>query len=216
MTLQIRGRIPENGVAIIGSRTPPSQAAEFAYQLALRLREPIVSGLSPGIDVAAHRGALDAGMPTVAFVGYGFGATDPPEHFDLEEAIVNAGGAVATLLPPGTRASEESRIARDRLQVEYSRAVVLICTEIDGGAMHTMRFAHELSRPRFAVAPPNDAAQSRYWTGNLQCIADGGTALPFDVERAMRRLRSVGLGEAAGCSRISTRIRGKTRLDPSC
>jgi DNA processing protein len=179
--LFVRGELPEGGVAIIGSRTPRPDAADFAYRLALRLAVPVVAGLAPGIDAAAHRGALAAGMPTVAFVGYGFGCTDPPAHADLEAAIVKAGGAIATLLPPGTPVSETARIERDRLQAEYSRAIVLICSEIGGGAMHTMEFARELGRARFAVAPPDDDAQ---WAGNVRCIADGATPLPFDVEKA--------------------------------
>ena len=183
--LYVRGSLPSGGIAVIGSRTPPAEAAEFAYQLALRLGTPIVSGLAPGIDVAAHRGALAAGAPTVAFVGYGFGATDPPEHSELEAAILNAGGAVATLLPPGTPASEESRIARDRLQAEYARAVVLVCTEVDGGAMHAMRFARELGRPRFAVKPPADADDPTQWAGNLRCIDEGAMPLPFCVDPAL-------------------------------
>lgn len=187
MTLYVRGRLPTGGIAIVGSRTPPAQAADFAYQLAFRLREPVVSGLAPGIDAAAHRGALAAGVPTVAYVGYGFGATDPPEHRELEAAIIAAGGAVATLLAPGTQISEASRIERDRLQADHSRAVVLVSTEIDGGAMHTMRFARELGRPRFAVSPPDTAPQ---WTGNLEAIEEGATPLPFDVDGALAALRS--------------------------
>jgi DNA processing protein len=190
VTLYVRGRLHDGGIAIVGSRTPPPEAAEFAYQLAFRLGEPIVSGLAPGIDVAAHRGALDAGKPTVAFVGYGFGAPELAENVQLEDAIINAGGAVATLLAPGTRVSVESRIERDRLQAENSRTVVLICSEIDGGATHTMRFARELGRPRFAVTPPDDAAEPEAWAGNLRCLADGAIPLPMDVEKAVLRLRS--------------------------
>jgi DNA processing protein len=183
------GRLPKDGVAVIGSRTPPAEAAEFAYRLAFNLNEPIVAGLAPGIDAAAHRGALAAGTPTVAFVGYGFGRTDPPEHAELEKAIVHAGGAIATLEPPGTPASEKSRIARDRLQAEQARAVVLVCTEIGGGAMHTMRFAQELDRPRFAIVPPKDAAHSDKWVGNRQCIDEGAIPLPFDVDLALNEIR---------------------------
>jgi DNA processing protein len=189
MGLYVEGRLPVGGIAIVGSRTPPAEAVEFAYQLALRLGKPIVSGLAPGIDAAAHRGALTGGTPTVAFVGYGFGATDPPEHAELEAAIVSSGGAIATLLPPGTPATEESRIARDRLQAEYACAVVLVCTEIDGGAMHTMRFARELGRARFAVTPPPAANESAQWAGNLCCIAEGAMPLLLDVDAAIRALR---------------------------
>jgi DNA processing protein len=184
MRLYVRGRLPKNGIAIIGSRRPPAEAAAFAYQLAFKLGEPIVAGLAPGIDAAAHRGALAGDTPTVAFVGYGFGCTDPPEHAELENAIVRAGGAVATLLPPGTPVSEESLVARDRLQAQHARAVVLICSEIDGGAMHTMRFARELGRPRFAVSPPPGMAGSTDWAGNSFCLAEGATPLAFDPNQA--------------------------------
>lgn len=188
--MYVRGSLPRQGIAIIGSRTPPAEAEAFAYELARQLGEPTVSGLAPGIDVAAHRGALSAGAPTVAFVGYGFGATDPPEHAELENAIVAAGGAIATLLPLGTPPSPQSLIARDRLQAEYARAVVLICSEIGGGAMHTMRFAKELGKPRFAVMPPEEVKHRSEWAGNLVCIAEGATPLPFDVRVAMDLLRS--------------------------
>jgi DNA processing protein len=183
--LYVWGRLPKDGVAVIGSRTPPAEAAEFAYRLAFNLNEPIVAGLAPGIDAAAHRGALAAGTPTVAFVGYGFGRTDPPEHAELAKAIVDAGGAIATLEPPGTPASEESRIARDRLQADHARAVVLVCTEIAGGAMYTMRFARDFGRPRFAVSPPMEAAHPEEWAGNRQCIEEGATPLPFEVDAAI-------------------------------
>jgi DNA processing protein len=188
MKLYVRGRLPLGGVAVVGSRQPPADAEEFAYLLAYELGEPIVAGLAPGIDAAAHRGAIAAGSPTVAFVGYGFGCTDPPEHADLETAIVAAGGAIATLLPPGTPVSSASRIARDRLQAEHARAVVLVCSEAGGGAMYTMQFARELGRLRFAVEPPSAAAHLPEWAGNRECIREGASPIPFDVRAAVGRL----------------------------
>ncbi|HEY2474860.1 MAG TPA: DNA-processing protein DprA [Candidatus Cybelea sp.] len=182
----IRGRLPEGGVAIIGSRTPPPEAERFAYELAKALGEPIVAGLAPGIDAAAHRGALAGNIPTVAFVGHGFGATDPPDLAELEAAIVARGGAVATLLPPGTAATAQSRIDRDRLQAEYSRAIVLVCSESDGGAMYTMRFAAELAKTRFAVTPPSD---EQIWAGNRACLEEGALPLPLDAQAARLKIR---------------------------
>lgn len=187
--LHVRGALPRGGVGIIGSRTPPVEAAAFAYELAARLQEPIIAGLALGIDAAAHRGALTARIPTVAFVGYGFGCTYPPEHVALEAAILSAGGAIATLCPPGVPVADEALNARDRLQAEHARAVVLVCTEIDGGAMHTMQFARELRRSRFAVIPPAGSETASQWAGNLRCIEDGATPLPFDVGAGLLMLR---------------------------
>ncbi len=187
--LYVRGTLPDSGIAIIGSRTPPAKATRFAYLLASRLRAPIVAGLALGIDAAAHRGALVGVHSTAAFVGYGFGCTFPPEHRALEDAIVVAGGAIATLQPPGTPVSDSALIERDRLQAEHARVVVLVCTEIGGGAMHTMRFARELERPRFAVAAPEGSEGANAWEGNRACIANGARPLPFDVESALLQIR---------------------------
>jgi DNA processing protein len=183
--LYVFGAMPQDGIAIVGSRTPPTDAQAFAYELAYHLRRTVIAGLALGVDAAAHRGALAAGVPTVAFVGYGFGCTYPPEHVELERAIIAGGGAIATLVTPGTPVSNDALIERDRLQAEYARAVVLVCSELDGGAMHTMRFARELARPRFAVAPPAGERGSRLWAGNLQALAEGATSIPLDVKSSI-------------------------------
>ncbi|MBV8499942.1 MAG: DNA-processing protein DprA [Candidatus Eremiobacteraeota bacterium] len=187
--LFVRGTLPSGGVAIVGSRTPPPAAAAFAYELAFRIGEPVIAGLALGVDAAAHRGALDAGVPTIAFVGYGFGRTYPPENAELEAEILRGGGAIATRVSSWTPVTDEALIGRDRLQAEHARAVVLVCSEIDGGAMHTMAFARKLGRPRYAVAPPVGAQSLPQWAGNVACIAGGATPLPFDVDAALVRLK---------------------------
>jgi predicted Rossmann fold nucleotide-binding protein DprA/Smf involved in DNA uptake len=62
----------------------------------------------------------------------------------------------------------------------------LVATEIDGGAMQTIRFAKELGRPRFVL----DAQGSAEYAGNVQARADGATALPFDIDAALKILRT--------------------------
>ena len=187
--MHVLGRLPDGGVAIIGSRTPPEEAGLFAFEVARRIGEPVIAGLAPGIDVMAHRGALAADAPTVAFVGYGFGCTDPPENEELERAIVEHGGAVATLREQCEPISAEGLIERDRLQAEFARALLLVCSEVGGGAMHTMRFARELGKPRFAVRPPETVQDDPVWAGNLQAIAEGAVPIPFDVEKALAAIQ---------------------------
>ena len=182
--LSVRGTLPQRGVAVIGSRTPAEEARRFAREFCARLGEPVVSGLALGIDAAAHRGALDAGLPTVAFVGTGLGVTYPPEHRALEEEIVAHGGAIVSERLPGEPATKVTLAHRDRLQAAHARAVVLIASETEGGAMLTMRFARQLGRPRFALAAYGD----RSYTGNAQAHADGARVLPFDVGRALHEL----------------------------
>jgi DNA processing protein len=140
------------------------------------------SAASRGIDAAAHRGALEARTATVAYVGTGLARTYPPEHVELAEAIVAGGGAVASEHAPQDGASAWSLKRRDRLQAAHARAVVLVVSDAAGGAMHTMRFAAQLGRPRFAL----DAEAG----GNRTAIADGAIPLPWDAERAASRILS--------------------------
>ena len=187
--LCVRGKFPRGGVAVVGSRTPTPEAEAFAFELARSLQQPIVSGLALGIDGAAHRGALAAKIPTVAYVGYGFRATYPPEHVELENQIVACGGAVAGERLPGDSVTRWSLVKRDRLQAAHARAVVMVTSELDGGAMHTIKFARELGRPCFAVTPPHvDAQGGRFWAGNVRALAEGAEPLPLDVNEAIRIL----------------------------
>jgi DNA processing protein len=182
--LSVRGELPGAGIAIIGSRTPPAEATQFAHDLAAACGVPIVSGLARGIDAAAQRGALDANRATVAYVGTGLGVTYPPEHNELEEAIVAHGGAIASERIPDEPVTKPALVHRDRLQAAHADATVLIASEIDGGAMQTMRFAKELGRPRFAL----EAHEGAEYAGNLRAIADGATKLPCDVGKVRDRL----------------------------
>jgi len=184
--LCVRGVLPQGGLGIVGSRTPPEDAASFAREFAAACKMPVVSGLAVGVDAAAHHGALDAGAPTLAYVGTGIGVTYPAEHRALEEEIVRRGGAVAGERLPEEPVTKWALVHRDRLQAAHAEAIVLIASEIDGGAMQTLRFAQKLGRPRFTL----DAQGGSHYAGNAQARADGAIPLPFDVEAALKVLRA--------------------------
>jgi DNA protecting protein DprA len=184
-----RGETPRTpwpeGVAIVGSRDAEPEAAAFARALAGRVGLTVVSGLALGIDAAAHEGALAAGTRTVAYVANGIGATYPPEHRDLEERIVAGGGTVASERLPGEPAMPWALVKRDRLQAAHAAAVVLIQSRLDGGAMHTLRFARELGRPVFALAPRDGEA----YAGNVRALGAGARELPWNPDEAASLLR---------------------------
>lgn len=182
--LTVLGGLPLRGIAIVGSRTPPAPAAKFAFELARSAGMPVISGLATGIDTAAHRGALAAGAATLAYVGSGLACVYPLENRSLAADIVAAGGGLASEQLPDRAVTQRALIRRDRLQAAHARAVVLICSEVDGGAMHTMRFAKRLQRPRFVLSPQDGAA----YDGNRLGLADGAAPLSWDVGEAVHAL----------------------------
>jgi DNA processing protein len=178
--LCVRGNLPDRGIAIVGARDAGEAACRFAFELARALGRAVVSGLARGIDAAAHRGALAAGLAQVAYVGTGIARTFPPEHAALAEEIVAGGGSIASERLPDEEVSRWALVQRDRLQAAHAAGVVLVESELGGGAMHTLRFARELGRPCFVRDVPAG--------GNQAAIAAGALALDADVATAVRAI----------------------------
>ena len=90
-------------ISIVGTReaTPYGQTACNRLVGGLAERVPglsVVSGLAFGIDVAAHRAALAAGVPTVAVVANPLPGVTPAQHTDVARDILARGGALVTEL----------------------------------------------------------------------------------------------------------------------
>ncbi|MCX6955649.1 MAG: DNA-processing protein DprA [Verrucomicrobia bacterium] len=164
-------------VAIVGSRRTTlygqATAKKFGAELA-RLGFCVVSGLARGIDTAAHEGALSVGGKTAAVLGTGIDIIYPPENLALYRQIEAEGGAILSEFPFGRRADRQSFAMRNRIVAGMSEAVVVIESDVDGGAMITARFAGEQGRLIFAVPGRIDQNTS---AGCHQLIRDGATLL---------------------------------------
>jgi DNA processing protein len=146
-------------VAVVGTREPSHFGETATRSITSELAERgwgIVSGLARGIDTIAHRTALNMGASTIAVLGCGLDRIYPRENEGLAGDIVASGGALISELPLGAPPIPRNLIARDRLQSGTAVAVVLAQTGVEGGAMHTARFAAEQGRPIFCPIPPNE------------------------------------------------------------
>ena len=161
-------------VAVVGSRRPTLYGQAVAKKVGADLAERgfgVVSGLARGIDTAAHEGALSVGGHTAAVLGNGLDIIYPPENLDLYRRISET-GAVLAEFPFGRRADRQSFAMRNRIVSGICEAVVVVESDVDGGAMITARFAGEHGRLIFAVPGRIDQATSR---GCHQLIRDGAT-----------------------------------------
>src|SRR4249919_3276101 len=90
-------------VALVGTRRPTAVGRSLAARLARRsveLGATVVSGLAFGIDGAAHAATIEAGGQTVAIIAGGHAEPGPRAHRHLVSAIIDAGGAVISEVPP--------------------------------------------------------------------------------------------------------------------
>jgi DNA processing protein len=146
----------ERMVAVIGTREPTSFGREAAVRLSTVLasaRWGVVSGLARGVDTLAHAVALERGVSTVAVMAGGLDSVYPPENAKLASTIVDSGGALIAEVPPGVRPRRSHFVARDRLQTALATAVVVAQTGIEGGTMHTVRYAAAQGKPVFCAQP---------------------------------------------------------------
>jgi DNA processing protein len=144
----------ENAIAIIGTREPSAQSAEFATDLARELAArgvTIVSGLAAGIDTAAHQGALQAdGGRTLAVLGSGVRVIHPRENRNLAEAVVGH-GVLMSEFQPNTPPSGPNLMMRDRVISGLSKAVIVVEAGVRSGSMDTAIRARKQGRIVFAV-----------------------------------------------------------------
>ena len=161
-------------IAVVGSRRTTLYGQSVAKKLGAdlaRLGFCVVSGLARGIDTAAHEGALSVGGKTAAVLGCGIDIVYPPENLDLYRRIVET-GAVLSEFPFGRKADKQTFPMRNRVVSGICEGVVIVESDVQGGAMITARFAGEQGRLIYAVPGRIDQPSS---AGCHQLIRDGAT-----------------------------------------
>lgn len=162
------------GIAIVGSRRTTLYGQSVAKKLGAdlaRLGFCVVSGLARGIDTAAHEGALSVGGKTAAVLGCGIDIVYPPENLGLYRQIAET-GAVLSEFPFGRKADKQTFPMRNRVVSGMCEAIVVVESDVSGGAMITARFAGEQGRLIYAVPGRIDQPSS---AGCHQLIRDGAT-----------------------------------------
>ncbi|MFZ2300192.1 MAG: DNA-processing protein DprA [Candidatus Moraniibacteriota bacterium] len=142
-------------IAIVGSRKFTAYGEQAAHRFATDLAAAgyiVVSGLAFGIDSIAHKAALEAGSETLAVLGSGIDdpCITPQSHLPLAKAVMRS-GALISEYPPGTKATEGTFPARNRIMAGMSLGTLVIEAADRSGTLITARLALDYNREVFAV-----------------------------------------------------------------
>jgi DNA processing protein len=140
-------------ISIVGTRQCTSYGKEMTEQIVQSLVKHnvlVVSGLAYGIDIAAHRAAIGAGLPTVGVMASGIDIIYPAVHRKTAEKMLEAGGLL-TESTFGTKPDAPRFPARNRIIAGLADATIVVEAAIKGGALITADIAHSYNKDVMAV-----------------------------------------------------------------
>lgn len=174
-------------VALVGTRQATDYGREQTERIITGLlpHQPlVVSGLAYGIDIIAHRAALQEGLETVGVMATGLDIIYPAAHRKTAEKMREQGGLL-TEFPFGTPPDRYNFPARNRIIAGLADGTVVVEAAIKGGALITAELA--LSYDRDVLAVPGNLG-SAVSAGCNALIRDNKAALyaePRDLEQLL-------------------------------
>ncbi len=140
-------------LSIVGTRKITPYGKKITHQLINKLKDfnpVIVSGMAYGVDIEAHKAALDNELITVAVMGTSFNSVYPDAHLNYFNEITEK-GCVLTEYWSDEQTDRKFFVKRNRIVAGISEATVIVESGIKGGALITGELAFEYNRDVFAV-----------------------------------------------------------------
>lgn len=143
----------EKVISIIGTRNATLNGKGFTEKLIEELspHQPlIISGLAYGIDIAAHKAALQNNLQTIGILAHGLDEVYPAAHKNTAKKMMENGG-IASDYRNGGKIFNKQFAERNRIVAGLSDVVVVVESAAKGGSLITADLANGYSRDVFAV-----------------------------------------------------------------
>lgn len=177
-------------IDIVGTRQCTTYGQDLIRRFVSDLRQRcpdvlIVSGLAYGVDICAHRHALENGFETVGVLAHGLDQIYPHLHRDTAVEMVRHGGLLTEYMSQ-TQALPNNFRQRNRIVAGMSDATILVESAYKGGGLITCRIAQEYGRDVFAFP---GAVGMPYSEGCNKMIRDNTAALITSAQDFVEAMR---------------------------
>ncbi len=186
-------------ISVVGTRRNTVYGEDLIRRFMAELRQLcpqvlVVSGLAYGVDILAHRHALQNGYPTVGVLAHGLDYLYPPRHRQTADEMVQKGGLLTEFLTQ-TNADKVNFVRRNRIVAGVSDACIVVESAAHGGGLITASLSRTYNREVFAF-PGN--VGSPYSEGCNNLIRDNVAGL---INHAYDFVKSMGWEDDARLSR---------------
>jgi len=152
-------------LAVISTREPTDRGRKVTRKIISMLAERkrqvlIISGLAYGIDIEAHRTALETGLPTIGVLGHGFHTLYPALHRGVAQQMTLNGGLMSDFFSYN-KLEPKNFIRRNRIIAGMADAVMVIESGRRGGATTTAEMANSYNRDVLAIPGRIDDEKSK-------------------------------------------------------
>jgi len=176
-------------VNIVGTRRCTTYGKEVIEKLVRELHAlcpdvMIFSGLAYGIDICAHRSALQNNMPTVGVLAHGLDTIYPTSHRQTAVKMIEHGGLLTEYFTH-TQPVARNFVQRNRIVAGCADATILIESADKGGGLITCSIARSYGRDVFAIPGPVNAVYSK---GCNHLIRDNAAALISSAEDLVKAM----------------------------
>ena len=165
-------------VSIVGTRQCTQYGKDLIHRFINDLHRMcpqvlVVSGLAYGVDICAHREALNNGYETVAVLAHGLDQIYPYRHRDTAVQMLSHGGLLTEFMSQ-TNADKQNFVRRNRIVAGMADSTIVIESAAKGGGLITADIAQSYDRAVFAFP---GAVGMPYSEGCNHLIRDNGAGL---------------------------------------
>ena len=149
-------------VAVVGTRQPSEYGKVLTEKFISELKGSgilVVSGLAYGIDVLAHKKAMENDLDTVGVVAHGLDRIYPQLHETIAMKMQKMGG-ILTDFKSGTNPDAVNFPKRNRIVAGMCDALVVVESKRDGGSLITATIANSYNKDVFAFPGRTNDPQS--------------------------------------------------------
>lgn len=140
-------------ISIVGTRKVTSYGSDFCEKLIEELapvNPVIVSGFAYGVDITAHKAAIESGLQTIACLAHGLNQIYPKPHKRYVLKVEENGGFISEFWSSDIF-DRNNFLKRNRIIAGMSEATIVIESAEKGGSLVTSDIANSYNREVFAV-----------------------------------------------------------------